>query len=61
MAEALLRLEAGPEHFPLYYRGFRRILAHHFPYKIFFRIAGHHLIVFHILHGAQDHARKLRP
>jgi len=61
LAEALLRLESDPERYPDYYRGFRRVLAHRFPYKIFFRIAGENLIVFRILHGAQDHPRKLRP
>ena len=61
LAEALLRMEADPERFPLYYRGFRRVLARRFPYKIFFRIAGQNLIVFRILHGAQDHPRQLRP
>lgn len=61
LAEALLRLEADPERYPVYYRGFRRVLAHRFPYKIFFRIVGQHLIVFRILHGAQNHPRKLRP
>ena len=60
-AEALLRLEADPERFPLYYRGFRRVLTHRFPYKIFFRIVGQDIIIFHILHGAQDHPRELRP
>jgi toxin ParE1/3/4 len=60
-AEALLRLEADPERFPLYYRGFRRVLTHRFPYKIFFRIAGRDIIIFRILHGAQDHPRELRP
>lgn len=59
LAETLLRLEVHPEHFALYYRGFRRALAHRFPYKIFFRIAGHSIIVFRILHGAQDHPREL--
>ena len=44
-----------------YYRDFRRVLARRFPYKIFFRISGQYLIVFRILHGAQDHPRKLRP
>lgn len=61
LAEALLRLEANPERFPLYYRGFRRVLTHRFPYKIFFRIAGQNLIVFRILHGAKDHPRELHP
>ncbi len=61
LAEALLRLEADPERYPVYYRGFRRVLAHRFPYKIFFRIAGQNLIVFRILHGAQNHPRQLRP
>ena len=60
-AEALLRLETDPEHFPLYYRGFRRVLTHRFPYKIFFRIVSRNIIIFRILHGAQDHPRELRP
>ena len=59
-AEALLRLEADPERFPLYYRGFRRVLTHRFPYKIFFSIVGRDIIIFRILHGAQDHPRELR-
>ena len=60
-AEALLRLEADPERFPLYYRGFRRVLTHRFPYKIFFRIASPNIVIFRILHGAQDHPHELRP
>ena len=60
LAEALLRLESDPERFPIYYRGFRRVLAHRFPYKIFFRIVGQKIIIFRILHGAQDHPRELR-
>ena len=58
-AEALLRLEADPERFPIYYRGFRRVLTHRFPYKIFFRIVGRDIIIVRILHGAQDHPDKL--
>jgi hypothetical protein len=42
-AEALLRLEADPERFPLYHRGFHRVLTHRFPYKIFFRSLGYGL------------------
>jgi plasmid stabilization system protein ParE len=61
LTEAFQRLEANPERFPLYYRDFRRVLARRFPYKIFFRISGQYLIVFRILHGAQDHPRKLHP
>ena len=59
-AESLLRLEANPEQFPLYYQDFRRVLTHRFPYKIFFCIIGQNIIVFRILHGAQAHARELR-
>ena len=59
-AEALPRLENDPERFQLYYRSFRRGLTHRFPYKIFFRIVGRDIIVFRILHGAQDHPRELR-
>jgi plasmid stabilization system protein ParE len=59
VAEALLRLEENPENFPDYYRGFRRVLTRRFPYKLFFRIEGDAVIVFRILHGAQDHRRRL--
>ena len=59
-AETLLRLEADPERFPLYYRGFRRVLTHRFPYKIFFRIVERNIIIVRILHGAQNHPRELR-
>ena len=58
-AEAFLRLEANPERFPIYYRGFRRVLTHRFPYKIFFRIVKREIIILRILHGAEDHTRKL--
>ena len=61
LTEAFQRLESIPERFPLYYRDFRRVLARRFPYKIFFRISGQNLIVFRVLHAAQDHPRKLRP
>lgn len=61
LMEAFQRLESNPERFPLYYRDFRRVLARRFPYKIFFRISGQNLIVFRVLHAAQDHPRKLRP
>jgi toxin ParE1/3/4 len=59
-AEALLRLEADPARFPVYYRDFRRVLTHRFPYKIFFRIIGNDIIIFRILHGAQEHSSELR-
>jgi plasmid stabilization system protein ParE len=59
VAESLLRLEAGPEQFPFYYCGFRRALTRRFPYKFFFRIEGDAVIVFRILHSAQDHQHEL--
>jgi plasmid stabilization system protein ParE len=59
VAEVLLRLEADPEHFSFYYRDFRRALTRRFPYKIFFRIEGTIVIVFRVLHGAQEHKRQL--
>jgi plasmid stabilization system protein ParE len=59
VAETLVRLEAAPEQFPFYYRGFRRALTRRFPYKLFFRIKGDSVIVCRILHGSQDHQEKL--
>jgi plasmid stabilization system protein ParE len=60
VAEVFLRLEAAPEQFPIYYRGFRRALTERFPYKIFFRIEGDAVIVFRVLHAARDHMWRLQ-
>ena len=60
MADALTRLEESPDQFPLYYRGFHRLLTKRFPYKLFYRIEDDAVIVFRILHAAQDHRRRLR-
>lgn len=50
-----------PRHHPVYYRGFRRVLARRFPYKLFYRLEGNRIIVFRILHVRRDHPRLLRP
>jgi plasmid stabilization system protein ParE len=57
IAAVMKRLEESPKRSPVYYHGFRRILADRFPYKIFFRIEGPAVIVFRILHSARDHRR----
>jgi toxin ParE1/3/4 len=60
ISDALARLEESPEQFPVYHQEFRRLLIERFPYKVFFRIEGDTVIVFRVLHGAQDHRRRLR-
>ena len=60
LADALSRLEADPEQFPSYHRGFRRVLTERFPYRLFFRIEQDAVIVFRILHVARNHARQLK-
>ena len=50
-----------PQRHPVYYRGFRRVLARRFPYKLFYRLEDDRIIVFRILHGRRDHPRLLRP
>mgnify|MGYP003882038797 CR=1 FL=1 len=52
-------LEEHPERRPIYYRGFRRLLTVRFPYKLFYRFEGDHVIVFRILHAKRDHRRQL--
>jgi len=59
VADALLALEEAPARCPIYYRDFRRVLTDRFPYKIFYRIEGHAVIVYRVLHGARDHTREL--
>jgi len=56
---AIRRLRENPKRYPLYYRGFRRVLLRRFPYKIFYRIEGDRVIVFRVLRASQDHTRHL--
>jgi toxin ParE1/3/4 len=50
-----------PRLHPVYYRGFRRVLARRFPYKLFYRLEDDQIIVFRVLHVRRDHPRLLRP
>jgi len=59
IGEVLVRLELNPEAFPFYYGKFRRALTRRFPYKVFFQIHGDAVIVFRVLHGAQEHGKRL--
>ncbi len=59
IAEAMRGLQSNPEWPRLYYRDFRRVLLHRFPYKIFYLIESSRVIVFRVLHGRQDHPRWL--
>ena len=59
IAGTLTRVEANPDAFPVYYRGFRRVLVSRFPYKVFYRLHGEAVIVFRILHAASDHRGRL--
>lgn len=56
---AIRLLETDPERRPFYYRNFRRLLAHRFPYKIFYSVEGERVIVFRILHAKREHRRQL--
>ena len=60
IADTMVRLEESPTQFPIYYRGFRRLMTERFPYKIFFRVEGDIVIVFRVLHAARDHTRELK-
>jgi plasmid stabilization system protein ParE len=59
VADVFTRLEDTPEQFPFYHRQFRRALTRRFPYKVFFRIEAHAVIVFRILHVSRDHTGPL--
>ncbi len=55
MSRALSLLETLAERHPIYYRGFRRMPTHRFPYKVFYRIEGADVIVVRVLHAKRDH------
>lgn len=59
IGDALKLLEQDPKRRHLYYRNFRRLLTHRFPYKIFYLIERDRVIVFRVLHAKQDHRRRL--
>jgi plasmid stabilization system protein ParE len=59
ISHAVRLLEEQPERRPIYYNGFRRLMTHRFPYKIFYRVEGNRVIVFRILHAKRDHHRQL--
>ncbi len=57
---ALQSLVRDPQRHTVYYRGFRRVFMHRFPYKLFYRLEGNRVIIFRILHARRDHPRLLR-
>ena len=59
VGESIGYLEEHAERQSMYYRDFRRIVTHRFPYKIFYRIENDRVVVFRILLMKQDHSRKL--
>jgi plasmid stabilization system protein ParE len=56
---AIRFLAEHPEHRPIYYNGFRRLMTHRFPYKLFYHIESDRVVVFRILHAKRDHRRHL--
>lgn len=48
------RIEAGPERYPVNYRGLRRALVHRFPYAIYFTEIGNDIVVIAVLHQRRD-------
>jgi toxin ParE1/3/4 len=59
LGAAIRLLEINPERRPFYYRDFRRIITHRFPYKLFYRVEGERIIVFRILHAKREHRRQI--
>lgn len=57
--QTLIKLEVAPEKYPFYYKNFRRVILHKFPYKIFYRIESRGIVVFRVLHAKRDHRRFL--
>lgn len=56
---AIRLLEVDPKRRPLYYRDFRRLITHRFPYKLFYRLEDERVIIFRILHAKREHKKQL--
>ncbi|MEO0810939.1 MAG: type II toxin-antitoxin system RelE/ParE family toxin [Pseudomonadota bacterium] len=50
----LLRIEAGPERFPVMYRSARRALVRRFPYAIYFLCDSADIVILAVLHQRRD-------
>lgn len=59
IAAALRELAEDPERQRLYHRNFRRVLLRRFPFKIFYQVIGHRIVIFRVLHAKQDHRQGL--
>lgn len=57
--QAMAHLRTSPDLLPPYYGSFYRLQTERFPFKIFYRIEGHKVVVFRVLHASQDHTREL--
>jgi len=58
--DAIGSLKANPYICQLYYRKYRQLLPKRFPYRIFYLIDGEKIVVFRILHSAQDFTKHLK-
>jgi len=61
VSRAIKVLETDATRFPIYYKGFRRILLPRFPYKLFYLIEGNRAIIFRVLHAKRNHRYRLPP
>jgi plasmid stabilization system protein ParE len=52
--EVLERIGRTPEMYTAVYRDVRRALTRRFPYAVYYRIAGHEVVVLGILHARRD-------
>lgn len=59
VALAMRELAHDPELHRLYFRNFRRVLLRRFPYKIFYQVIGHRVVIFRVLHAKQAHERRI--
>jgi plasmid stabilization system protein ParE len=56
VAANLRDLGHNPELPRLYYLNFRRVIVRRFPYKLFYQVIGHRVIIFRVVHAKQDYS-----
>ena len=56
VAATLRDLGHNPELPRLYYLNFRRVIVRRFPYKLFYQVIGHRVIIFRVVHAKQDYS-----
>ncbi len=57
--ESIVKLQRNPHVCQLFYKRFRQLLTPVFPYRVLYAIHDETVVIYRVLHSAQDHTKHL--